>query len=36
MRQVLDDAHMVRDIMLMKRANINAMRCSHYPNASRW
>lgn len=25
-----------RDILLMKRNNINAMRCSHYPNDIRW
>ena len=34
--QVLDEEHMVQDIALMKAANINAMRCSHYPNATRW
>ena len=27
---------MVRDIMLMKRHNINAVRTSHYPNAPEW
>jgi len=34
--QVCDEEHMIRDITLMKQCNINAMRCSHYPNASRW
>ncbi|CAG9460844.1 unnamed protein product [Pedinophyceae sp. YPF-701] len=27
---------MVEDIMIMKRYNINAVRCSHYPNHERW
>jgi len=27
---------MERDIMLMKQHNINTVRCSHYPNDSRW
>ncbi|GBF99412.1 beta-D-galactosidase [Raphidocelis subcapitata] len=34
--KAVDDAHMLRDVVLMKRANINAVRCSHYPNADRW
>ena len=27
---------MLLDIKLMQEANINAVRCSHYPNAARW
>jgi len=27
---------MVRDILIMKAHNFNAVRCSHYPNAPRW
>ncbi|MFC4600524.1 glycoside hydrolase family 2 TIM barrel-domain containing protein [Cohnella hongkongensis] len=27
---------MKRDILLMKRHNVNTVRCSHYPNDSRW
>lgn len=27
---------MVRDVFLMKRNNINAVRCSHYPDDPRW
>ncbi|MEV5027823.1 glycoside hydrolase family 2 TIM barrel-domain containing protein [Paenibacillus sp. LPE1-1-1.1] len=27
---------MIKDIMLMKRHNINTVRCSHYPNDERW
>jgi beta-galactosidase len=27
---------MVRDIELMKQFNVNAVRCSHYPNAEAW
>jgi beta-galactosidase len=27
---------MLRDIILMKRHNINTVRCSHYPNDERW
>jgi beta-galactosidase/beta-glucuronidase len=34
--RVVDDATMERDILMMKRANINAVRCSHYPNNPRW
>lgn len=34
--QVIDEASMCRDIELMKQANINAVRNSHYPNLIRW
>eukprot|EP00877_Chromochloris_zofingiensis_P007801 jgi/Chrzof1/3274/Cz12g19050.t1 len=34
--KVVSEEHMLRDMLLMKRANINAMRCSHYPNNTRW
>ena len=33
---VLDEATMLRDIELMKAANINAVRNSHYPFPARW
>ncbi len=33
---VISLASMLRDIKLMKRANINAVRTSHYPNDPRW
>lgn len=33
---VISEASMRRDIELMKRHNINAVRTSHYPNAERW
>lgn len=33
---VVDEESMIRDIQLMKQFNINAVRCSHYPNDSRW
>lgn len=33
---VVDEASMIRDIQLMKAHNINAVRCSHYPNMPRW
>jgi beta-galactosidase len=32
----VDRALMVRDIVMMKQNNINAVRTSHYPNASEW
>lgn len=32
----LSEATMRQDILLMKRANINAVRCAHYPNDPRW
>ena len=33
---VISEASMRRDIEMMKRANINAVRTSHYPNAELW
>ncbi|WP_369815461.1 glycoside hydrolase family 2 TIM barrel-domain containing protein, partial [Caulobacter sp. Root343] len=33
---VISEASMRRDIELMKRNNINAVRTSHYPNAELW
>jgi beta-galactosidase len=33
---VISEASMRRDIELMKRNNINAVRASHYPNDERW
>lgn len=33
---IVSEATMRRDIELMKRANINAVRTSHYPNDPRW
>lgn len=34
--RVMTEERMLQDILLMKRANINAVRTSHYPNVSRW
>ena len=34
--QAITEADMLQDILLMKQNNINAVRCSHYPNAPRW
>lgn len=34
--RVMSDEIMVKDIKLMKQANINAVRTSHYPNNPRW
>lgn len=34
--RVMTDSLMKRDIILMKQANINAVRTSHYPNNPRW
>jgi beta-galactosidase len=33
---VVSEEDMVSDIMMMKQFNINAVRCSHYPNDPRW
>jgi len=34
--RVMSDERMLQDIKLMKQANINAVRLSHYPNTPRW
>ena len=34
--RAIDEASMVRDIVLMKQNNFNAVRTSHYPNQARW
>lgn len=34
--KTISEAQMLLDIELMKRANINAVRTSHYPNMTRW
>ena len=34
--QVMDEATMLEDILLMKQHNFNAVRCSHYPNHPLW
>lgn len=34
--RVMSDDLMKKDILLMKQANINAVRTSHYPNTPRW
>lgn len=34
--RVMTEEMMQRDIRLMKQANVNAVRTSHYPNVSRW
>ncbi|GAA6255533.1 glycoside hydrolase family 2 TIM barrel-domain containing protein [Bacteroides sp. f07] len=34
--RVMSEKRMIQDILLMKQANINAVRTSHYPNVSRW
>ncbi|MBO7141307.1 MAG: beta-galactosidase, partial [Prevotella sp.] len=33
---VMTEARMLQDIILMKQANINAVRTCHYPNTERW
>ena len=34
--RVMTEERMIQDIRLMKQANINAVRLSHYPNVPRW
>jgi len=34
--RVVSEETMIKDILLMKRHNINAVRTSHYPNQTRW
>ena len=34
--RIMNEERMLQDILLMKQANINAVRTSHYPNVSRW
>lgn len=34
--KVMTEESMLKDILLMKQANINAVRTCHYPNISRW
>ena len=34
--KVMTEEMMIRDIELLKRANVNAVRCSHYPDTPRW
>jgi len=34
--KVMTDERMLQDIILMKQANINAVRTCHYPNVTRW
>ena len=34
--KVMTESMMLKDILLMKRANINAVRTCHYPNVTRW
>ena len=34
--RVMTKERMIQDILLMKQANINAVRTSHYPNVPRW
>lgn len=33
---VISEGSMIKDIMLMKQNNVNAVRTAHYPNDSRW
>ena len=34
--RVIDEESMIEDIKIMKQNNINAVRCSHYPNQEKW
>ncbi|NDW12242.1 DUF4981 domain-containing protein [Bacteroides sp. 214] len=34
--RVMSEERMLQDVMLIKQANMNAVRTSHYPNVSRW
>jgi beta-galactosidase len=34
--RVMTEERMIQDILLMKQANINAVRTSHYPDVTRW
>ena len=34
--RTITEESMIKDIELMKQFNINAVRCSHYPNIERW
>ncbi|MBI9034668.1 MAG: DUF4981 domain-containing protein [Bacteroidales bacterium] len=34
--RIVTEEMMIKDIALMKQFNINAVRCSHYPNHPRW
>lgn len=34
--RTITEASMIEDIKIMKQFNINAVRCSHYPNIERW
>lgn len=34
--KVMTESMMLKDILLMKQANINAVRTCHYPNVTRW
>lgn len=34
--RVMSEERMIQDIKLMKQANVNAVRTSHYPNTPRW
>jgi beta-galactosidase len=36
MGKYVDEATMIKDLVLMKQGNVNMVRLSHYPNAPRW